>query len=93
MWEQLFGARKWRRAEELTGRVRHDGAVVEFTRGEFAVLTPGFAFRPPTSTNPGRTGVILVETDAEGTCDLPGSRIAVGKAAARRAAEQYGAVW
>lgn len=98
-WEELFGGgRKWRVAEEVTGThttraVRGRPAVtVVFNRGHFTVAAPG-AFQSPLSTNLGRNGVLLVETSADGSLDLPGSRLAVGAPAVKRARANYGAVW
>lgn len=92
-WEELFGGgRKWRVAEELTGAVPEAGFTVKFTRGRFELPT-GAAFRSPLSTNLGRRGVVLQETDAAGATDVPGSRIAVGEAAVARARKEFSAVW
>jgi hypothetical protein len=94
-WEALFSGRKWRVAEELTGTVAvpgQQGVSVIFQRGRFEVNAPG-AFQSPLSTNLGRRGVVLKETDAEGKTDLPGSRITVGAAALKKAAAEYGAIW
>jgi hypothetical protein len=103
MWDTLFAGRKWRVAEEMTGTVsypvpgpdkRRRGEVVAvvFSRGEFE-LPPGTAYQSPLSTNLGRRGVLLQETDAEGAADVLGSRLAVGRASVSRAREQYAAVW
>jgi hypothetical protein len=92
-WEKLFGGgRKWRVAEEVSGEVRADGYTVSFTRGRFE-LPAGAAYRSLLSTNLGRRGVLLQETDARGVTDIPGSRIAVGEPAVSRAREQFSAVW
>lgn len=92
-WEELFGGgRKWRVAEELTGEVPESGFTVKFARGRFE-LPAGAAFRSPLSTNLGRRGVVLQETDADGATDVPGSRIAVGEAAVTRARKEFSAVW
>lgn len=97
-WEELFRGRKWRVAEEVTGTVtipRRRGqpeVIVTFNRGHFAVTAPG-AFQSPLSTNKGRTGVLLVETDADGVADLPGTRMAVGAPAVKKARQEYAAVW
>lgn len=98
-WEELFGAgRKWRVAEEVSGDVTtparrgRPAVTVKFTRGLFAVAAPG-AYQSPLSTNLGRNGVLLQETDDSGASDIPGSRMAVGAPAVRKAREQYGAVW
>lgn len=99
MWDVLFKGRKWRVAEELTGDVpvppeRPGDApgLVRFDRGWFSMGEP-YAYRSPLSTNLGRRGVILAETDDAGSADLPGPRIAVGVHALRKARLQYGAVW
>lgn len=98
-WEELFGGgRKWRVAEEVTGTVtipKRRGTpevVITFTRGYFAVAAPG-AFQSPLSTNKGRAGVLLQETDDSGTLDYPGERMAVGVPAVKKARQEYGAVW
>lgn len=91
-WDELFAGRKWRVAEELTGSVRHNKALVVFERGEFE-LPAGSAFRSLLSTNMGRRGVILQETDATGETDIPGSRIAVGHKSVVKARQDYSAVW
>ena len=102
-WGTLFGGRKWRVAEELTGRVTvralmNDGSkrrptvTVEFRRGEFE-LPAGFAYQSPLSTNFARRGVVLQETDAAGALDVPGSRIAIGAVAVEQARRDYSAVW
>lgn len=92
-WEELFGGgRKWRVAEEVTGEATEGGHTVKFTRGRFE-LPVGAAYRSPLSTNLGRRGLVLVETSADGSTDIPGSRIAVGEAAVSRARTQFSAVW
>jgi hypothetical protein len=96
MWEELFGnGRRWRIAEELTGNSPDPAvpdSVVRFDRGWFTMTEP-FAYRSPLSTNLGRRGVVLVETDASGSSDVPGSRIAVGVHALKRARLDYASVW
>jgi hypothetical protein len=99
MWEELFGGgRKWRVAEELTGdQLTTAGPgepdiLVRFDRGWFSMEPPG-AYRSPLSTNLGRRGVVLVRTDASGSSDVPGSRIAIGVHALRRARQEFSAVW
>jgi hypothetical protein len=92
-WDELFRGRHWRVLEEATGTVSQDGADVEFRRGRFRVLTPGFAFASPLSTNLGLRGIVLQETDPAGENDLPGSRIAVGEPVVKTARADYGAVW
>ena len=91
-WDELFASRRWRVAEELTGSVRHNKALVVFERGEFE-LPVGSAFRSLLSTNMGRRGVILQETDLEGTADIPRSRIAIGIKSLAKARADYSAVW
>lgn len=91
-WEALFDGRMWRVAEEVSGTSPEAGFEVTFTRGRFE-LPPGAAFRSLLSTNLGRRGLILVETSADGSADIPGSRIAVGEASVTRAREQFSAVW
>jgi hypothetical protein len=92
-WQELFGnGRKWRVAEEVTGVLAERGYPVTFTRGRFE-LPVGAAYRSLLSTNLGRRGVLLVETDGSGSQDVPGSRIAVGEAAVSRARTEFGAVW
>lgn len=102
-WDELFGhGRRWRVAEELTGlvpadgyhedRVLQAGVPVAFDHGTFEIPAPG-AYRSVLSTNLGRRGVVLQETDATGAKDIPGSRIAIGAPAVRRAREVFGAVW
>lgn len=92
-WEELFGGgRKWRVAEELTGELVERGFTVKFSRGWFE-LPPGAAYRSPLSTNLGRRGLVLQETDDPGVSDISGSCIAVGEAAVSRARTQFGAVW
>jgi hypothetical protein len=101
-WDELFGnGRKWRVAEEVTGTVAADGyrdadvvrgVPVVFDHGRFE-LPEGAAYRSLLSTNLGRRGVLLVETSADGSTDVPGSRIAVGEPAVKKAREQYAAVW
>jgi hypothetical protein len=95
MWEELFRDRHWRVAEEVTGQRSVPGeppVVVTFDRGRFSVAAPG-AYRSPLSTNLGRRGVVLVETDDAGALDIPGSRIAVGEPALNRAREKFGTIW
>lgn len=92
-WEELFGGgRKWRVAEEVSGEVTEAGWTVRFDRGRFET-PPGAAYQSLLSTNLGRRGVVLQETDAAGAVDVPGSRIAVGEAAVSRARSQFSAVW
>jgi hypothetical protein len=101
-WDELFGGgRKWRVAEEVTGTELANGDTgagliagipVVFDRGRFE-LPPGAAYRSLLSTNLGRRGVLLAETSADGAADIPGSRIAVGEPAVKRAREEYSAVW
>jgi hypothetical protein len=96
-WEVLFGGgRKWRIAEEVTGTTRRPGrhgeVVTSFTRGRFEI-TNG-AFRSPLSTNLGRRGWFLVETNADGSRDLePRSTLSVGLDALDEARKKYEAVW
>lgn len=100
-WEELFGGgRRWRVCEELTGRVAADGVLggkvvpglaVIFDRGTFEC--PGGAYQSVLSTNKARRGVVLQETNADGSADIPFSRVAVGVPAMQRAREQYAAVW
>jgi hypothetical protein len=96
-WDEYFKGRHWRVAEELTGTVKikvKGGAYipVTFNRGAFRVAAPG-AFVSPLSTNKGRTGMVLQETDATGVTDIPGGRVAFGAPAVQKAREQYQAVW
>lgn len=95
-WEALFGGgRKWRVAEEVSGEIAAPGRpdiAVTFDRGRFTIAAPG-AFRSPLSTNLGRRGVLLQETNPTGEVDIPGSRIPVGEPALRRASKEYEAVW
>jgi hypothetical protein len=92
-WEELFGGgRKWRVAEEVTGERTEAGYTVKFSRGRFE-LPVGAAFRSLLSTNLGRRGLLLIETSADGSADIPGSRIAVGEASVSRARSQFSAVW
>lgn len=92
-WEELFGGgRKWRVAEELSGELTEAGFTVRFNRGRFE-LPSGAAFRSLLSTNLGRRGLVLTETNADGSADIPGSRIAVGEASVSRARTQFSAVW
>jgi hypothetical protein len=91
-WDEFFLGRKWRVAEELTGVVAEGGVSVTFTRGRFE-LPEGSAYRSPLSTNLGRRGLVLVETDETGAADIPGSRLAVGEPAVSKARAQYSAVW
>jgi hypothetical protein len=92
-WEELFGGgRKWRVAEEVSGEAVEGRHRVVFDRGWFE-LPPGAAFRSLLSTNLGRRGLLLTETNADGSQDIPGSRIAVGVASVNRAREQFSAVW
>ena len=99
MWEELFGnGRKWRVAEELTGDIAaaagpgEPEVLVRFDRGWFSMQAPG-AYRSPLSTNLGRRGVVLVETDDSGSVDCPGTRIAIGVHALRRARREHAAIW
>jgi len=99
MWEELFGlGQKWRVAEELTGDMLapagpgEPDVLVRFDRGWFSMQAPG-AYRSPLSTNLGRRGVVLVRTDASGSVDCPGTRIAIGVHALRRARRDYSAIW
>jgi hypothetical protein len=101
-WDEFFADRKWRVAEELTGDVHadgfHAGEVVQpgirvtFRKGCFEIEAPG-AFQSILSTNQGRRGVVLQETDGSGAQDIPGSRIALGYIALDKARKQYRAVW
>lgn len=92
-WDEWFGnGRKWRVAEEVTGQVKQNGLTVTFRRGRFEVARGG-GFRSPLSTNLGRFGVLLQETDATGALDLPGSRAVFGEAAVKKAIEKYAAIW
>lgn len=98
MWEELFGSRKWRVAEEVTGEARvspgrgQPKVRVTFDRGTFEIDPPG-AYRSPLSTNLGRRGVVLQETDPAGEADIEGSRITIGPGSLQRAREQFAAVW
>lgn len=98
-WEALFGGdRKWRIAEEVSGEVTvpavkgQQEIAVKFDRGRFTITAPG-AFRSPLSTNLGRRGVLLQETNPTGDVDIPGSRMPVGDPALRRASKEFEAVW
>jgi hypothetical protein len=95
-WDELFATRRWRVAEEVSGPVTVPGQgsaviTIRFTRGEFEITPPG-AFASPLSTNLGRRGTLLAETDESGERDL-GTRIAVGRQAVIKAREQYGTIW
>jgi hypothetical protein len=99
MWEELFGSgRKWRVAEELSGDELAPAGpgepevLVRFDRGWFSMEAPG-AYRSPLSTNLGRRGVVLIRTDSSGSVDSPGSRIAIGVHALRRARQEFNAIW
>lgn len=97
-WDDLFKGRKWRVAEEVSGQVTarvkrgQPVVVITFTRGRFEIPAPG-AYRSPLSTNLGRRGLLLQETDLTGEHDLPGARLAVGEPAVQKAREKYAAVW
>lgn len=97
-WEELFRGRKWRVAEEVSGTVTvpkrrgQPEITITFRRGSFTVSAPG-AFQSPLSTNKGLSGVLLQETDDSGSVDYPGTRMAVGAPAVRKARQEYGAVW
>jgi hypothetical protein len=94
-WDELFKGRKWRVAEEVSGAAADPGqpeVPVTFERGRFEIPA-GAAFRSPLSTNLGRRGVLLQETDESGAADIPGSRIAVGESAVRKARSAFSAVW
>lgn len=92
-WQELFGGgRKWRVAEEVSGEVQEGGFTVKFARGRFE-LPPGSAFRSLLSTNLGRRGFLLVETNVDGSQDVPGSQIAVGEHSVTRARQEFSAVW
>jgi hypothetical protein len=93
-WDKLFGhGRKWRVLEEASGTVMQGGAQVEFRRGRFEVVTPGFAYASPMSTNLALRGVVLQETDGTGEHDIPGSRVSIGAPAVKTARADWGAVW
>jgi hypothetical protein len=98
-WDKWFSGRKWRVAEEVTGTTKLRGIAVTFRRGVFDVAATGGrdnqggAFRSPLSTNLGRHGILLQETNADGSRDIPGSRAAFGDAAVKRARAEYGAIW
>jgi hypothetical protein len=97
-WDALFKDRHWRVAEELSGGAlvspgrKQPQVRVTFDRGTFEIDPPG-AYRSPLSTNLGRRGVVLQETDAAGEADIEGSRITVGPGSLQRAREQYAAIW
>jgi hypothetical protein len=97
-WDELFRGQRWRVAEEVTGQATWPASgedppvTVTFTRGAFEIPAPG-AYSSPLSTNLGRRGLVLQQTDETGEYDIPGARIAVGAPAVRKAREQYGAVW
>jgi hypothetical protein len=95
-WDELFYERRWRVGEEYTGAVRDGGVTVTFDRGRFSI--EGGAYQSPLSTNRGRHGVLLIETDAGGAADLAGPdgrkvKLAVGEPAVKRARDEFGAVW
>ena len=96
-WAELFRGRKWRVLEEATGQVRRTASggspvTITYHRGVFTFSPPG-SYSSPLSTNKGRRGLVLQETDAAGTDDIPGSRIVVGEPAVKRARDEFGAVW
>lgn len=96
-WAELFSGRKWRVLEEASGQVTRvasggSAVTVTFWRGAFTVSPPG-SFCSPLSTNKGRRGLVLQETDQAGSGDIPGSRIVVGEPAVKRARAEFGAVW
>jgi hypothetical protein len=91
-WEEWFAGRHWRVAEEVTGTVEQDGVQVTFTRGAFTIAPPG-AFRSALSTNLGRKGLLLQETDVTGAHDITGSRAVFGTSAVAKARERFGSVW
>jgi hypothetical protein len=89
-WEEFFGSRKWRLAEEVSGTViARKGISVVYAGGEFEI-TGGGKFHSPLSTARGSKGFLLQELDGQGQ-DIGGSRIAVGEVVYRRA-RQAGAV-
>jgi hypothetical protein len=95
-WDVLFRDRKWRISEEVTGETRRPGRkgeiVTTFTRGRFEIVNG--AFRSPLSTNLGRRGWLLTETNADGSRDLePRTRVAIGLDALDKARKDYEAVW
>ena len=87
-WDEFFGSRAWRIAEEVNGVVEVSpaaGVSVSFSRGRFAVAGPG-AFQSPFSPNKGRRGVLLQEVDAaHRERDIPGSYVVVGDTLLSRA--------
>lgn len=94
-WDKWFKDRKWRVLEECSGTATVRGIAVKFRRGVFDIIPGknGGAFRSPLSTNLGRHGLVLQETNADGSLDIPGSRAVFGESAVKRARAEYGAVW
>lgn len=93
-WDKLFGhGQKWRVLEEASGTAVQGGVQVEFRRGRFEVITPGFAYASPMSTNLALRGVVLQRTDESGEHDIAGERISVGAPVVKRARAEFGAVW
>lgn len=86
-WEEFFGDRAWRIAEEVNGVVEVDpsaGVSVSFSRGRFAVSGTG-VFQSPFSSNKGKRGVLLQELDTSRERDIPGSYVVVGDTLLSRA--------
>lgn len=97
--EEWFGARKWRVLTEADGEGSISGdfpgqqpgepVTVTFRQGSFTVSPPGSFISPLGSR--GRSGVMLQEVAADGT-DIPGSLLAWGHAAVKRARDEFRAI-
>lgn len=99
---EYFKDRRWRIVTEATGAAfipategpleTEEGPVipVHFDRGRIRIDAPG-AFRSPLSGNPGRSGFLLQEVDADGN-DIPGSQYPFGEPAVKAAREDFHAI-
>lgn len=77
-----FKDRRWRVMAEKTGTVTIGGVEFAFDKGAFEISPPGVYVTPLGSR--GKRGYVLIETSEDGT-DIPGTGVAFGEAALRRA--------
>jgi hypothetical protein len=84
-----FSGRHWRVMHEVSGTVTLGQVRIAYANGEFEIAPPGVFVTP--LGNRGRRGYLVIETGEDGA-DVPGSAVAFGEAALRRAQQAHGTV-
>jgi hypothetical protein len=84
-----FEKRRWRVMAEKTGTVTIAGVKYAYDRGAFEISPPGVFVTP--LGHRGRKGILIIETGEDGA-DIPGSEVAFGETALRRAQRAHGTI-